>query len=68
MLGDFNAKLGREDIFRPTVGNETLHQDSPDNDVRIVNFATSEDLVVNVPPPKHLYITPGPLLMENFTD
>ena len=23
MLGDFNAKLGRGDIFKPTTGNET---------------------------------------------
>ena len=41
LLGDFNAKLEREDIFKPTVGNESLHQDSNDNGVRIVNFATS---------------------------
>jgi exonuclease III len=38
LLGDFNAKLGREDIFKPTVRNEILHQDSNDNGVRIVNF------------------------------
>jgi len=38
LLGDFNAKLGREDIFQPTIGNESLHQDSNDNGVRIVNF------------------------------
>jgi exonuclease III len=25
LLGDFNAKLRREDIFKPTVGNESLH-------------------------------------------
>jgi hypothetical protein len=24
LLGDFNAKVGREDIFKPTVGNESL--------------------------------------------
>ena len=46
LLGDFIAKLGREDIFQPTIGNECLHKDSNDNGVRIVNFATSKNLVV----------------------
>jgi len=45
LLGDFNAKVGRE-IFKPTIGNESLHQYSNDNGVRIVNFTTSKDLVV----------------------
>jgi hypothetical protein len=39
LLGDFNAELGGENIFKPTVWNESLHQDSNDN-VRLVNFAT----------------------------
>ena len=38
--------MGRENIFKPTIGNESLHQDSNDNCVRIVNFATSKKLVV----------------------
>jgi hypothetical protein len=42
LLGDFNAKVGRENSFKPTIGNESLHQDSNDNGVRIVNFATSK--------------------------
>ena len=46
LLGDFNANVEREYIFKPTVGNESLHQDSNDNGVRIVNFATSKYLVV----------------------
>ena len=46
LLGDFNAKVGRENIFKPTIGNESLHQDSNDNGVRIINFATSKNLVV----------------------
>jgi len=46
LLGDFNAKVGRENIFKPTIGNESLHQDSNDNGIRIVNFATSKNLVV----------------------
>jgi hypothetical protein len=29
-LGDFNAKLGREDTFKPTMGNESLREDSND--------------------------------------
>ena len=47
LLGDFNAKVGRENIFKPTFRNESLHWDSNDNGVRIVNFATSKNLVVN---------------------
>ena len=39
ILGDFNAKVGRENIFKPTVGNESLHQDSNDNGVRIVTLS-----------------------------
>jgi hypothetical protein len=46
LLGDFNAKVGRENIFKATVGNERLHQDSNDNGVRIINVATSKNLVV----------------------
>jgi len=46
LLGDFNAKVGRGNIFKPTIGNESLHQDSNYNGVRIVNFATSKNLVV----------------------
>jgi hypothetical protein len=38
---DLNAKLGREDIFKRTIGNESLHQDNNDNGVRAVNVATS---------------------------
>jgi hypothetical protein len=37
-LLDFNAKLGRENIFKPTIGNESLRQDSIDNGARIVNL------------------------------
>ena len=41
-LRDFNAKVGRENIFKMTIRNESLHQDSNDNWVRIVNFATTK--------------------------
>jgi hypothetical protein len=38
MLGDFNTKVGREDIFKETIGNESLHEIGNDNGVRVVNF------------------------------
>jgi len=46
LLRDINAKLGGVDIFKSTIGNESLHQGSNDNGVRIVNLATSNNLVV----------------------
>jgi exonuclease III len=46
LLGDFNAKVGREDIFKPTIKNEIFHETINDNGVRVVNFAASKNLVV----------------------
>jgi hypothetical protein len=46
VLGDFNAKVGREDICKPTIGNESLHKISNDNRIRLVNFATSKNLCI----------------------
>jgi hypothetical protein len=46
LLGDFNAKVGMEDIFKPIIGNKSLHEASNDNGVRVVNFATSKNLIV----------------------
>jgi hypothetical protein len=65
LLGDFNAKVGRENIFKPTIGNESLHQDSNDNGVRIINFATPKNLVVKstCSSTGTFKSTSGPLLM-----
>jgi hypothetical protein len=53
LLGDFNAKIEREDILKPIIGNESLHEASNDNGVRIVNFATSKNLIVKSTFPHH---------------
>jgi hypothetical protein len=37
--------VGRETIFKPTTGNESLRHDNNDNGIRIVNFATSKNQV-----------------------
>ena len=46
LLGDFNAKVGTEIIFKPTIGQDSLHQDGNNNGVRLINFSTSKNLVV----------------------
>jgi hypothetical protein len=48
LLLDFNAKVGREDIFKQTICNESLHKISNDNGVKVVNFAPSRNLTVKV--------------------
>jgi hypothetical protein len=50
ILLDFSAKVGREEIFKPTIGTG-LHRISNDNGVTVVNFATSKNLTQksNVP-------------------
>jgi hypothetical protein len=36
MLGDLNARVGRKDIFGPTIGNESLHEISDDRKGEVV--------------------------------
>ena len=45
LFGDFNAEVGRKNIVKLTFWNKNLHQDSNDNGIRIINFATSKNLV-----------------------
>jgi hypothetical protein len=44
LLGDFNAKVGREVIFKLIIGNESLREASNENAAREVNFAISKNL------------------------
>ena len=69
ILGDFNVKVDRENTFKPTIGYESLHQDSNDNGVRIVNFATSKIWLLRARCSRtETFIrTPGPLLMGRLT-
>jgi hypothetical protein len=46
LLVNFNAKVGREGIFKLTIENVSLHEITNDNGVTLVNFATSRNLRV----------------------
>jgi hypothetical protein len=45
---DFSAKVGREDIFKPRIGSESLYEINNDNGVRAVNSVTSKNIIVSI--------------------
>jgi hypothetical protein len=68
LLEYFNAKAGREDIFKLAIENESLHEISNDNGVGVVNFATSKNLIGNSKMfTDHNINLLGHFLMERFT-
>jgi hypothetical protein len=46
LLGDLNAEVVREDIFKPTIRNVSLQEINNDNRFRVLNFPTSKNLTV----------------------
>jgi hypothetical protein len=56
LVGDSNAKVGREDIFKPVIGSESLHEATNNNGFKVVNFATSKNLIVQSTTFPHRYI------------
>ena len=47
LVGDFNAKVGREGIFGPTVGKHGLHGKTSDNGFKLVSFAAAQDMDIS---------------------
>lgn len=41
-----NAQIGKENIFRPTIGSHSLHEISNDNGNKLIQFAISRNLVI----------------------
>nr|XP_040240934.2 uncharacterized protein LOC120961299 [Anopheles coluzzii] len=44
VIGDFNAQVGREEAFKPTIGSFSAHRLTNDNGLRLVNFASSKHM------------------------
>jgi hypothetical protein len=46
ILLDLNAKVGRKNIFKPIIQNESLHEINNYNKLRVVTFVTSKYLII----------------------
>jgi hypothetical protein len=46
LLRDFNAKVGRKDIFKPTIWNVSVHEIINDNGVTVVNFTSPKIIII----------------------
>jgi len=46
ILGDLNAKVGKELIFKPTISHHSLHEVTNNNGLNLIDFATSKGLVI----------------------
>jgi exonuclease III len=46
LLGNFNAEVDKEDIFKPQIGIESLHEICSNNEAGVVNFATCKNFTV----------------------
>jgi len=46
ILGDFNAKVGKESIYKPTIGIESLHNETNNSGIKTIQFVVSNGLNV----------------------
>ncbi|XP_052561960.1 uncharacterized protein LOC128092353 [Culex pipiens pallens] len=43
VIGDLNAQVGQEEEFRPVIGRFSAHQQTNENGLRLIDFATSRN-------------------------
>jgi hypothetical protein len=56
ILLHFIPEIGREDTFKPAIGNESLHNVFNDNVRVVVSFVTSKNLIASSVTFQHCYI------------
>jgi hypothetical protein len=47
LVGDMNAKVGKENMYRPTIGKESIHDVSNNNSIRLTDFAISRNMTIS---------------------
>jgi hypothetical protein len=46
VMGDVNAKVGRETVHQPTIGTHSLHENANENGLRLVDFAAGRQMAI----------------------
>jgi hypothetical protein len=47
VIGDLNAKIGKEGIYHGTTGQQSMHTDSNNNGQKITDFAIGRNMVIS---------------------
>ena len=47
MLGDWNAKVGREEIYQGVIGRHRMHLNTNSNGQRLIDIAAAKNIVVS---------------------
>jgi len=47
LMGDWNVKVGREDIYQGLIGRHSMHLNCNNNGQRLVDFAAAKNMVVS---------------------
>ncbi|XP_008178164.1 uncharacterized protein LOC100570975 [Acyrthosiphon pisum] len=61
--GDFNAKIGKEALYRAVIGTHRLHETSNDKGMKLIHFAEGKGLCSHA---RRFISTLGYPLMENI--
>jgi len=46
IVGNFNSKIGREDIFKSAIGKCSVHETPNENGIRVIDFATNNNMII----------------------
>lgn len=56
IIGDLNAKIGKELIYRDIIGQHSLNEESNDNSLCVIDLATAKNMVIrSIQPRKNIH-------------